>query len=717
MTTAPTRPIAPSPLSAATERDPPPHARIAEVVGMAGVAPEAMVHHLARARRVGLEPRQLCIADRLEQEADEPHHHADCGERTEPGRVGDLPELHRQGHDPHQCALQREHRHEADHPELWTPVLSHRPVPVVLGLAPLAPGQVRAEPQPPDRDHRDEQPLACRVAVGHRAHHPRDDHEPERPHRIDDRRVPPDEAEQPRDQHREPRSRRPPPASLHRSLHTFTMAEASHALKPGASPSGIGGGSSSVGAVGPGERVNCGTPGAPAPFGWCVGSEAFAGRGDALTMGYELEPSNVSGVRTVLLAALIDGDLGIAYAITTGLLEEGVPFETLMTDVIGPIQSEIGRRWADGDLTIADEHASTAATENLVALLAGTLGPAEGPTVVIACPENDTHSLAGRVVAAALAVRGFRALFLGASLPAGDLGDYLEHQQPMALALSVSMGSSLFQAAQSVTIAHAQGIPVIIGGQAMGRDGDRAARSVPTRSRSTRRRPPSSSIGGSSSRRSTLAPDAPASLGMCRDRTGRSASRCDRARRADPGRKRDAPTGRRARTRPRRAARCTHHRRPPDPRRARGRASDIGSRPRHRAEPRRPPRSPSSPGRWISSCPRPAHSSFRSPPDPRSPVPFGRCCADGADSVHSGVKYFGSRADTCSVNLHRCPYDGTSIEAEAYSGGSFLLSCTACGAEWEAHNSLVLRVTAPDWDAARRAKTEAPVDSDTATPA
>jgi hypothetical protein len=68
------------------------------------------------------------------------------------------------------------------------------------------------------------------------------------------------------------------------------------------------------------------------------------------------------------------------------------------------------------------------------------------------------------------------------------------------------------------------------------------------------------------------------------------------------------------------------------------------------------------------------------------------------------------------VNLHRCPYDGTQIEAEAYSGGSFLLSCTACGAEWEAHNSLVLRVTAPDWDAVRRAKAEAPVRTDQGTP-
>jgi methanogenic corrinoid protein MtbC1 len=194
-------------------------------------------------------------------------------------------------------------------------------------------------------------------------------------------------------------------------------------------------------------------------------------------MGYTLRPADASSVRTMLLAALIDGDLGVAYEIATGLLEEGVPFEVLVTDVIGPVQTEIGRRWAEGDLTIADEHASTAATESLVALLAGTLAPADGPTVVIACPENDTHSLPGRVIAAALAVRGFRAMFLGASLPASDLGEFLEHQQPMALALSVSMGSALYRATHSIATAHAHRVPVIVGGQAMGLD-DRRARAI-----------------------------------------------------------------------------------------------------------------------------------------------------------------------------------------------------------------------------------------------
>jgi hypothetical protein len=56
------------------------------------------------------------------------------------------------------------------------------------------------------------------------------------------------------------------------------------------------------------------------------------------------------------------------------------------------------------------------------------------------------------------------------------------------------------------------------------------------------------------------------------------------------------------------------------------------------------------------------------------------------------------------VNLHKCPYDGSEISAEAYSGGSFLLSCDHCGAVWEAHNSLVYRVEEPDWAVVQEAR-------------
>jgi hypothetical protein len=56
------------------------------------------------------------------------------------------------------------------------------------------------------------------------------------------------------------------------------------------------------------------------------------------------------------------------------------------------------------------------------------------------------------------------------------------------------------------------------------------------------------------------------------------------------------------------------------------------------------------------------------------------------------------------VQLERCPYDSTPIEAETMSGGSLLISCSCCGAQWEWHNAWLHRITPPDKDAVRAAR-------------
>jgi hypothetical protein len=127
----------------------------------------------------------------------------------------------------------------------------------------------------------------------------------------------------------------------------------------------------------------------------------------------------------------------------------------------------VGSRWAGGDLSVADEHAATASVETLVALLAAGVQPVAGPLVVVACPEGDAHSLPARVVASVLALHDFRTVLLGASLPAWDLGEYLERQPPLALALSVSMPATLYRAAASIEVAHTHRVPVIVGGRAI----------------------------------------------------------------------------------------------------------------------------------------------------------------------------------------------------------------------------------------------------------
>jgi hypothetical protein len=46
--------------------------------------------------------------------------------------------------------------------------------------------------------------------------------------------------------------------------------------------------------------------------------------------------------------------------------------------------------------------------------------------------------------------------------------------------------------------------------------------------------------------------------------------------------------------------------------------------------------------------------------------------------------------------LTQCPYDGTPVEGEACSGGSLLIVCPACEAEWEWHGAWIRRVREPD---------------------
>src|SRR5690242_750051 len=91
--------------------------------------------------------------------------------------------------------------------------------------------------------------------------------------------------------------------------------------------------------------------------------------------------------RLALLSALVDGDAAIAFRLAVKLLDEGVSFEQLVTDVLAPVQHELGRRWARNDLGIADEHAASAAVEELLIRLGATLDQPRGSKVVVACAE------------------------------------------------------------------------------------------------------------------------------------------------------------------------------------------------------------------------------------------------------------------------------------------------------------------------------------------
>ena len=134
--------------------------------------------------------------------------------------------------------------------------------------------------------------------------------------------------------------------------------------------------------------------------------------------------------RLATLAALVNGDVTLAYRLATELLAQGVPFDDIVVDVLSPVQRELGRRWAAGDLGVADEHAASAGS---MTSWSGSARPPRPRVALQWWSHRRARCARARWSGGGECARGegFRVLFLGVSVPADDLADFLDLQQPL----------------------------------------------------------------------------------------------------------------------------------------------------------------------------------------------------------------------------------------------------------------------------------------------
>lgn len=177
-------------------------------------------------------------------------------------------------------------------------------------------------------------------------------------------------------------------------------------------------------------------------------------------------------VELALISTALAGDAGGLYRVASNLMEQGVPFDSLLFDYLLAAERSVGQRWAQADYSVAEEHVVTATIETVISLLIGMLDqPQSGPHVVVATAEGDEHSLPARAAAANLVFLGHRTTFLGSNIPSGDLGAFLGEEPPVALVLSVAMTTHLLGARSAVHAAHQVDVPVLVGGKAFGDSG------------------------------------------------------------------------------------------------------------------------------------------------------------------------------------------------------------------------------------------------------
>ncbi|MFJ4965258.1 B12 binding domain protein [Streptomyces sp. ADI96-02] len=179
-------------------------------------------------------------------------------------------------------------------------------------------------------------------------------------------------------------------------------------------------------------------------------------------------------LRDRLWAAVTGRDEYAAADLVMSALDGGVTPETVLLDVIAPVQSEIGRAWEADRLTVAQEHAATAIADRVIAALAHH--PAHRPErhdgrITVACVDREWHVLPARLLAEVLTLRGWQVDFLGAQVPTPHLVAHLHHSGADAVALSSSISARLPAAHTAITACQAIGVPVLAGGAAFGPDG------------------------------------------------------------------------------------------------------------------------------------------------------------------------------------------------------------------------------------------------------
>jgi len=166
----------------------------------------------------------------------------------------------------------------------------------------------------------------------------------------------------------------------------------------------------------------------------------------------------------------------IDFALKMG--EAGLSLDSLILDVLGPIQQEVGLLWQMNQLTTAQEHASTAVVDGVLgafALRTPPPLPARG-TVLVACVEEEYHTIPARMGVERLRFDGWEVVFLGASLPAQDLQSYAASSEPDVIVLSCTVPLFIPGAARCIAAVNELGLPAVAAGAGFGETSARADR-------------------------------------------------------------------------------------------------------------------------------------------------------------------------------------------------------------------------------------------------
>jgi methanogenic corrinoid protein MtbC1 len=141
---------------------------------------------------------------------------------------------------------------------------------------------------------------------------------------------------------------------------------------------------------------------------------------------------------------LLAGDRTAARSLSRRTIREMGP-ETFYSEVLVPGLHEIGRRFADRQISISAEHLATGVAAAVLTEANAALpeAPRGSPEVVLCLPEGEDHALALQVAEGLLRRKGYRTLNVAGSAPATSVLEFVRARRPAAVLISVTLSERL----------------------------------------------------------------------------------------------------------------------------------------------------------------------------------------------------------------------------------------------------------------------------------
>ncbi len=175
-----------------------------------------------------------------------------------------------------------------------------------------------------------------------------------------------------------------------------------------------------------------------------------------------------------LLNRMLAPDDAGAWQVIEAALSSGMSAPDIYTDVIAPAMREVGTKWENGDIDVAQEHAASQIARRVVARLSPRMtrrGVRRG-TVVVGSTATELHDLPISIVADLLRSRHFDVIDLGGNLPPESFASAVRAaNNVVAAAIGVTARGQEEEISRTVAaIRGASDVPILIGGSGVTSD-------------------------------------------------------------------------------------------------------------------------------------------------------------------------------------------------------------------------------------------------------